>query len=132
MTPDAFRELALSLPESCESSHLHHPDFRVAKKVFATLGYPDHAWGMVKLTPDQQARFSAAYPQVFVPVKGGWGIRGATHIRLRPATRKIVQPALAAAWRNVAAATLIRKYPQLWTVGGDPGSMSAGVAPGGD
>jgi hypothetical protein len=23
-----------------ESSHFHHPDFRVSKKIFATLGYP--------------------------------------------------------------------------------------------
>ena len=111
MTPDAFRNLALTLPECCESAHLDHPDFRVGKKIFATLGYPDHAWGMVKLTPAQQARFCAAHPQVFSPVKGAWGLRGATNIRLRTATRKLVRPALAVAWKNVAAATLIRRYP---------------------
>ena len=31
-----------------------HPDFRVAGKIFATLG-PGEAWGMVKLTPAQQS-----------------------------------------------------------------------------
>ncbi len=109
MTPDAFRKLALTLPECCESSHQDHPDFRVGKKVLATLGYPDAAWGMVRLTPGQQARFCAAHPKVFVPVKGAWGLRGATSIRLQPATRNMIRPALDAAWSNVASATLIRK-----------------------
>ena len=54
MTPDAFRTLALSLPEATESAHQNHPDFRVRGKVFATLGYPDDKWGMVKLTPAAQ------------------------------------------------------------------------------
>jgi hypothetical protein len=107
MTPDAFRQLALALPDSYESSHLDHPDFRVGKKVFATLGYPDVAWGVIKLTPGQQAQFIAAYPKIFFPVKGAWGLRGSTQIKLRLAMRKIVQPALAAAWKNVASATLI-------------------------
>jgi hypothetical protein len=110
MTPDAFRRLALTLPETCESSHLDHPDFRLRKKVFATLGYPDVTWGVVKLTPAQQTELIAAYPKVFFPVKGGWGLRGSTQIKLRTATQKIVQPALAAAWRNVASATLIKKH----------------------
>jgi hypothetical protein len=110
MTPDGFRKLALTLPDSYESSHLDHPDFRVGKKVFATLGYPDTAWGMVKLTSSQQAQFMAESPRVFVAVKGAWGLRGATNVRLRPATQQVLRPALAAAWKNVAAATLIRKH----------------------
>ena len=50
MTADEFRRIALSLPEAVEIGHMGHPDFRVRKKIFATLGYPDDAWGMVKLT----------------------------------------------------------------------------------
>ena len=41
MTPNDFRRLALSFPESSEKSHMDHPDFRVAGRLFATLGYPD-------------------------------------------------------------------------------------------
>ncbi len=70
--------MALSLPEAVESEHMEHPDFRVGGKIFATLGYPNDEWGMVKLTPDQQARWYEAEPEVFVPVKGTWGRRGAT------------------------------------------------------
>jgi hypothetical protein len=40
MTPDEFRRLALALPEAVESEHMGHPDFRVRKKIFATLCRP--------------------------------------------------------------------------------------------
>ncbi len=45
MTPNEFRELALSFPEAIESAHMHHPDFRVGGRIFATLGYPDAGLG---------------------------------------------------------------------------------------
>ncbi len=62
---------------------MHHPDFRVrGGKIFATLAYPDKKWGMVKLTPEQQEEFVRAEPEVFEPVKGGWGRGGATSVRL--------------------------------------------------
>ena len=79
-----------------------HPDFRVGGKIFATLGYPDGAWAMVKLTPEQQEAFVAADPTAFAPVKGGWGRGGATNVRLRRAKVKAVRTALLTAWRNVA------------------------------
>ena len=76
MTTDDFRRMALELPEATESSHMSHPDFRVGGKIFATLGYPDRNWAMVKLPPEQQELLSKAAPAVFVPVKGGWGRQG--------------------------------------------------------
>lgn len=102
MTPDQFRRLALSFPETAESSHMAHPDFRVGGKVFATLSYPDEGWAMVSLTPEQQEELVRTEPDVFVPVKGGWGRRGATNVRLKKAKKGIVQQALAAAWENRA------------------------------
>lgn len=110
MTPDDFRTLALSLPEAIESAHMGHPDFRVRGKIFATLAYPDEGWAMVKLTPDQQAVFVEAEPTVFQPVKGGWGRKGATNVRLESATSTSVRAALAIAWRNVAPAALAKKH----------------------
>jgi hypothetical protein len=113
MTINGFRRLALALPQSQESAHLDHPDFRVGKRVFATLGYPDVSSGMVKLTPARQAQFVAQYPQVFIPVKGGWGARGATNVKLRAATRATLWPAMVEAWRSNASATLIKQHPEL-------------------
>jgi hypothetical protein len=102
MTAADFRRLALALPEAIERSHMDHPDFRVGKKIFATLGHPAAGWGMVKLTPEQQHEFSKAEPAVFVPVKGGWGRGGATSVHLTPATKATLEKALLAAWRNTA------------------------------
>jgi hypothetical protein len=101
MTANDFRRLALALPEAVESAHMDHPDFRVAGKVFATLGYPDKSWGMVKLTPEQQHYFSKDHPDVFVPAKGAWGRKGATCVLLRAAKKPIVEKVLRAAWLNM-------------------------------
>jgi DNA-3-methyladenine glycosylase I len=102
MTADDFRRVALSLPQSVESSHMRHPDFRVGKRIFATLGFPGDDWGMVKLTPQQQRMFVHRQPEVFKPVKGGWGRGGCTNVILPAATEPLILPALIAAWRNVA------------------------------
>src|SRR5271154_4538581 len=102
MTPADCRRMALSFPETSESAHMSHPDFRVRGKVFATLNYPDKQWGMVKLTPEQQEEFVADYPTIFVPVKGGWGRSGSTNVRLKSAKKPILKIALLAAWTNAA------------------------------
>jgi len=102
MTSEDFRRMALDLPEATESSHMAHPDFRVRSKIFATLGYPDQNWAMVKLPPEQQDLLSKAAPGVFVPVKGGWGRQGATSVLLKAAKKAEVRGALLAAWRRVA------------------------------
>ncbi|HET9266629.1 MAG TPA: MmcQ/YjbR family DNA-binding protein [Vicinamibacterales bacterium] len=100
MTVDQFRALALSLPDTAESSHMDHPDFRVQGKIFATLGYPTRAWGVVGLKPEDQEYFCRAEPEVFVPVKGAWGRAGATQVRLKRARARSVRATLTAAWRH--------------------------------
>jgi len=111
MTADEFRSLALSLPEASESAHMNHPDFRVGGKIFATLG-PDEAWGMVKLTPEQQGVFVRTEGKVFQPVNGAWGRRGCTYVRLEAATEPSVRQALVAAWRNTAPKRLARQLDE--------------------
>lgn len=106
MTAAEFRRLALSLPEAVESSHMGHPDFRVTNKIFATLDYPTRGSGVVMLTPDQQDLFVRAEPAAFAAVKGAWGRRGSTTVRLQVAKRATVREALSAAWRNRAPAHL--------------------------
>jgi hypothetical protein len=108
MTADDFRSLALALPEAVESSHMGHPDFRVKNKIFATL-WLDGEWGVVKLTPAQQTQYVQAEPEVFVPVKGGWGRQGSTQVNLPSAKEKSVCQALLAAWRNAAPKLLARQ-----------------------
>jgi len=98
MTANQFRRMAVSLPEVEERAHLNHPDFRVGGKVFATLGYPDKRWGMVKLTPEAQRIFVPTHPNAFVPAPGVWGLQGSTLVRLRFADADVVDEAMRAAW----------------------------------
>jgi hypothetical protein len=109
MTPALFRRLALSLPEAIESSHMNHPDFRVGGKIFATLS-PNDAWGMVKLTPAQQAVFVQEHPKAFEPFPNAWGRRGCTKVHLKAATKTMLTPALVAAWQNTAPKDLADKF----------------------
>ena len=108
MTPNEFRELALSFPEAIESAHMRHPDFRVGGRIFATLGYPNKESAVVKLTRDEQREFVRRDPDVFKPVKGAWGRQGHTNIYLPAAKIDIVRGALTAAWRNTAPKRLLK------------------------
>lgn len=103
MTPAQFRRLALSLPDATESAHMGHPDFRIGGKIFATLGYPDAAWAMISLPPEDQEFLTRAQPEVFTQVKGGWGKAGATSVKLRAAGTAAVREALTIACRARAA-----------------------------
>jgi hypothetical protein len=80
---------------------MRHPDFRVRGKIFATLGYPDKGWGMVKLTPEQQRAFVQSDGEAFVPVKGAWGEKGSTNVRLSAVKEALLQDAMAAACGNI-------------------------------
>jgi len=103
MTADTFRKMALAYPHVVESSHMYHADFRIAGKIFATLGYPDKNWGMVKLTPEQQHSFIKKASSVFHPCSGAWGRGGATSVHLASAKKFVLRPALEAALTNAAA-----------------------------
>jgi hypothetical protein len=75
------------------------PDFRVGGKIFATLASQNQGYGNLKLAPEQQAEFVAEQPDVFVPIAGGWGRMGMTHVRLAAADEDLLAGALCTAWR---------------------------------
>ncbi len=99
MTEAAFRKLALAFADATESAHGNHPDFRVGGKIFATMGYPEPGWAMVRLTPGEQDAFVTVHPDMFRPVKGKWGEQGCTNVMLRHATVAPVRAALASAYQ---------------------------------
>jgi hypothetical protein len=103
MNADTFRAAALALPGAVESAHMNHPDFRVANRIFATLGHPDAGWGMVTLPPEEQQRVLEAWPEVFTPAAGAWGRQGSTLVRLGKARSEVVTRALEAAWTAAQA-----------------------------
>jgi hypothetical protein len=100
MTPDEFRRVALGMPEAVEGAHMGHPDFRAGGRIFATLAYPNDERGMVKLTPEQQNDLVRAEPEMFVPVRGAWGLKGCTGVRLAKTTVAALRPAMKMAWEN--------------------------------
>jgi YjbR len=116
MTADEFRKLALDIPVAVERSHMHHPDFRVAGKIFASLGVPNKDWGMVKLTPEQQRTFIEKAPEIFKPASGAWGRQGYTNVYLPAAKATMVRAALDAAAKNVGS----KKKQKTPHVGDDP------------
>jgi hypothetical protein len=50
------------------------------------------------LTLEQQAAFVEEAPEVFLPIPGGWGKMGHTHIRLA-AAKDVLTGALRTAWK---------------------------------
>jgi hypothetical protein len=99
MNASDFRRIALSLEGAEESSHMGAPDFRVGGRIFATLASEKDGYGNLVLTPEQQAEFVAEQPEVFVPIAGGWGRMGMTHIRLTAASEDVLAGALRIAWK---------------------------------
>jgi len=103
-----FRRIALSLPEAVEGSHMGHADFRVGGKIFATLGLEKEGYGVLVLTPEQQAGMVEDAPEIFSRVPGGWGRQGSTRVRLAKVKPDILEAALRVAWRRRAPARLTR------------------------
>ena len=94
-----FRKIALSFEGAHESSHMGAADFRVGGRIFATLVSEKQGYGNLMLTPELQADFVGELPEVFLPIPGGWGRMGMTHIRLATANKDVLEGALRAAWR---------------------------------
>lgn len=111
VTPKEFRQIALRFPETEAKQHMGHPDFRVAGKIFATLGYPDGSFGMVKLTPLEQKMFMDVASKAFCPCAGAWGRKGATSVRLAAVNKATLCRAIAAAWEFAAPQQLTSAKP---------------------
>jgi hypothetical protein len=99
MNTSDFRRLALSLKGAEEGSHFGAADFRVGGRIFATLAAERQGCGNLMLTPEQQAAFVSEEPEIFLPVAGGWGRMGITHVRLAVANEDLLLGALRTAWK---------------------------------
>jgi hypothetical protein len=75
------------------------PDFRVGGHIFATLAAQSEGYGNLMLSPERQHDFVTEQPDLFLPVPGGWGRMGATHVRLANANEDVLRGALEVAWK---------------------------------
>ncbi|MBM3759430.1 MAG: MmcQ/YjbR family DNA-binding protein [Acidobacteria bacterium] len=103
MKPEDFRRIALSFEGAVEGSPMGAVDFRVNGRIFATLASVKEGYGNLMLTPELQSEFVENAPDLFLPIHGGWGRMGMTHIVLKAANRDMLTGALEAAWRLKAA-----------------------------
>jgi hypothetical protein len=115
MTPADFRRIALSFEGSEEGSHMGSADFRVGGRIFATLASVKQGYGNLMLNPEEQADFVRGAPEIFLPVAGGWGRNGATHIRLAAASEDVLVGALCTAWNLRVAKNSKSKAPKKRT-----------------
>jgi hypothetical protein len=99
MTAADFRRIALSLEGVEEYSHAGLPAFRVGGRKFASLASQAGGYGNLMLTLEQQAAFVGEAPEIFLPIPGGWGVMGHTHIRLAAASEDALTGALRTAWK---------------------------------
>lgn len=104
LTAREFRRMALGLAGAVEGAHMDHPDFRVKGRIFATL-HRDLAWGMLKLTPDQQRGVVKKAPAAFQPEAGTWGRQGCTAVRLDAVDEDTLRTAMTLAWQNAVDKT---------------------------
>ncbi len=56
-------------------------------------------YGNLMLTLEQQAAFVEEAPEIFLPIPGGWGKMGHTHVRLPAASEDVLTGALRTAWK---------------------------------
>ena len=99
MKPADFHRIALSLDGVEEYDHAGCPAFRVGGRKFASLASQAEGYGNLMLTPEQQAAFVQEAPEIFLPIPGGFGRMGHTHIRLAAASEDVLAGALQAAWK---------------------------------
>jgi len=101
ITVTGFRQIALGMEGAVEGAHTGPADFRARGRIFATIQSPER--GMVKLTPQQQARFVADDPASFLPESGAWGRQGCTRVLFASVDEESLGEAITLAWRNAAA-----------------------------
>jgi hypothetical protein len=127
MTPRDFRRIALTLEGVEEYSHAGLPAFRVGGRKFASLASQAEGYGNLMLTVEQQAAFVEEAPEIFLPVPGGWGKMGHTHVRLAASSEDVLTGALRTAWKlriemNAKARAKGRRLP----VGGEVTNKNRG------
>src|SRR4029077_12777481 len=99
MTAADFRRIAMSLEGVEEYPHAGFPAFRVGGRKFASLASQAEGYGNLMLTLEQQAAFVKEAREIFLPIPGGWGKMGHTHIRLATASEDVLTGALRTAWK---------------------------------
>jgi hypothetical protein len=112
MTPQAFLDLALTLPQTALGHHQGGADLRVGGKIFASPADRPGETAVIKLTLEQREMLCAAEPSVFRPVEGMGASRGWTRLVVANADEITARSALCMAWRNAAPPKVRKSHPE--------------------
>ena len=106
ITAEQIRKLALSFPEAVESSHFDVADFRVRKKIFATIHPTGKTGVLLRLDPDHRAALAENEPETYQ-------LRG-TALQVVFANVKVAayKQLLEQAWRGTAPKKLVAAYDE--------------------
>ena len=102
MTPDAFIAIASGLAMVKAKTVLGAMRFAVSGKTFATAGWPQAGWAVVKLAPADQRNLVSISDGV-TPEPGERGRKGVTLLHLRDVSEANAKRVLVAAWQNALA-----------------------------
>ena len=110
MTPEAFRQFALGLPEASEGVHDGLPTFLVRGRRFATLGWPEPHKVAMALSPEDQEMLLQSCPHAVARAAGGFGRMGHIHLDLTAADDATVRSVTLMSWRRHAPPRLARTH----------------------
>ena len=108
ITEATAREIALSMPEAVEGEHMHHPDFRVRKKIFTTL-WPGDSRAVVFTDPSSHSDLIEAHPDCFS--LNGWSEKyGALNVHLERVSEEQFRDLVINSWRRKAPKKLSQEF----------------------
>lgn len=102
MTPEAFIALGAGLALVKVKTVAGAMRLAVDGKTFATVGWPETDWAVVKLTPSDQRVLISTSPGI-IPETGRRGRNGLTLIRLAAVGEAAARGVMMAAWRRALA-----------------------------
>jgi hypothetical protein len=104
ITAAQIRRLALSFPEAVESSHFDVADFRVRKKIFATIHPTGKTGVLLRIDPDQRAALAESEPDIYQ-------LRGtALQVVFAKVSVAAYKQLIEQAWRGIAPKKLVAAY----------------------
>ncbi len=112
ISPEKFREIALSFEEAVEAPHFEKTSFRIRKKIFAALNVPEKR-ATLKLSLTDQSVFCGFDPAAVFPVPNAWGKQGWTHVALELVHEEMIPDLLTCAFCETAPTKIGEKYRRM-------------------
>ena len=109
ITPDHFKQIALSFANTVAAPHFDRTAFKVVnKRIFATLHEPSKTVNL-KFSPADQSVYCLIDKEAIHPVKNKWGLQGWTTFKLDKIDEQLMLDALDTAYKETLKTSQKRK-----------------------